>query len=133
MLLVRDLGLSCPPQNEVKGINWKAHEKLHGGQFQVAVDCINQLTVESPVLSALIYYVFYLQSAGWPHWSQGSLPDITIALVWLVLQESNTNTVPPVLQDPWRLISVQQISSVIHSLEIIQQIICPIYLMHIWT
>lgn len=67
-------------------------EKIPGGQFQMAVDFSNQLTVESPVLSALIYNVCYHQSAGWPHRSQGSLPDITIVLVWLVWQESKTNT-----------------------------------------
>lgn len=67
---------------------------------QGAVDIINQLTVESPGLPALIYYVFYHQNAGWPHSSLGSLPDITIALVWLVCQESKTNILPPVLQEP---------------------------------
>lgn len=105
-------------------MNWKACEKIHGGQFQVAVDFINQLGVESPELSALIYNVFHHQSAGWPHWSQGSLPDITITLVWLVWlvwQESKTNTLPPVLQEPGLLASEKQISKVLHCL------------IHMWT
>lgn len=71
-----------------RGQRYKACEKIQGGQFQVALDFINQLTVESLVLSALIYRVFYHQSAGLPHWSQGSLPDNTIALVCLVWQDS---------------------------------------------
>lgn len=83
-----------------RGLRCKAREKIHGGQFQIAVDFINQLTVESPVLSALIYTVFYHQSAGWPRWSQGSLPDITVTLVCLVWQESQKNSLPPVLQEP---------------------------------
>lgn len=37
---------------------------------------IHQLDVEPPVLSVLTDCVFFQHRAGWPHWSQGSLPDI---------------------------------------------------------
>lgn len=52
-----------------------ANEKLNLLMFffnvtEVAVQFINQLSVESPVLSALIYNVFYHHSAGRPHWSE---------------------------------------------------------------
>lgn len=76
----------------VKHIIWGACEKRHGGWFHVTVDFINQLSIEPPELSALIYSVFYHQRAGWAHRLPGSLPDTTTALVWLVWQDSKINT-----------------------------------------